>query len=115
MYPTLKVGSLIYYKNIDINDYNDGDILVYRLNEHIISHRIVEINNDYFITKGDNNNVVDSNKVVYSQLLGKGTNFCILYLGYYADFIYNHKYILILLLGLTLIDIVNGDKNDKEI
>lgn len=43
MEPTLKVGGILYYEKIDLNDFKEGDILVYELNEHTISHRIVDI------------------------------------------------------------------------
>ena len=41
MEPILKVGGILYYENYNINDFNKGDILVYKTKKHIISHRIV--------------------------------------------------------------------------
>jgi signal peptidase I len=94
MEPILKVGGLMYYKKINIDDFKTDDILVYRTKEHIVSHRVVKKLNSSFITKGDVNDIVDSE--VYNQnVLGRGTNFSIPLLGYFADFIYYHKYILI--------------------
>ncbi len=34
----LKVGGILYYEKIDLNDFDEGDILVYQTKEHIISH-----------------------------------------------------------------------------
>ena len=51
MEPTLKVGSLLYYHEQDLDKFNDNDILVYRSKKHTISHRIVERVEDGFITK----------------------------------------------------------------
>lgn len=113
MEPILKVGGILYYQKINIEDYKKGDILVYATKDHIISHRIVDITSDGFITKGDNNEVLDS-KVNLNQVLGKGTNFSIPYIGYYADFIYNHKYILYFFTIYIVIDLINYNINNRS-
>ena len=92
---------------MDLNDLKDGDILVYKTKDHIISHRIIDIIDLNFVTKGDANNTFDPNLVNENQVLGKGTNWSIPYIGYYADFIYNHKYLLYISLGLIVVDICN--------
>lgn len=107
MQPTFKVGSIIYYHKNEIKEFQKGDILVYQIPKHIISHRIVSVNENGFITKGDKNKSNDSKLVYYNQVLGKGTNWCIEYLGYYADYIYHHKYLLFISVALLLIDICN--------
>ena len=113
MEPILKVGGILYYKEENINDFNEGDVLVYQLNDHIISHRIVKVLDDSFITKGDNNKSIDTYEVLNYQILGKGTNWSIPYIGYYADFIYNHKYLLVIAAGLIFIDILYDNKKEK--
>ena len=124
MEPTLKVGGILYYEKIDINEFDEGDILVYQTKEHIISHRIVNINENGFITKGDINNSVDNYLVSDEQILGKGTNWSIPFIGYYADYIYSHKYLLYISLGVIIVDLCNdaykehkkkvGKKVEKE-
>ena len=113
MEPILKVGGILYYKEENINDFNEGDVLVYQLNDHIISHRIVKVLDDSFITKGDNNKSFDIYEVLNYQILGKGTNWSIPYIGYYADFIYNHKYLLVIAAGLIFMDILYDNKREK--
>lgn len=113
MEPILKVGGILYYKEENINDFNEGDVLVYQLNDHIISHRIVKVLDDSFITKGDNNKSIDTYEVLNYQILGKGTNWSIPYIGYYADFIYNHKYLLVIEVGLIFMDILYDNKKEK--
>lgn len=105
MEPTLKVGGLLYYEEIDINDFKEKDILVYELKDHIISHRVIEHLDNGFITKGDANDSYDSSIVSDNQVLGRGTNWSIPLLGYYADFIFRHKYILKILLSIGIIDL----------
>lgn len=114
MEPTLKVGGLLYYHEQNLDDFDRGDILVYQTKEHIISHRIVEQKDNGFITKGDANNSADSNLINNKQVLGKGTNWSIPYLGYYADFIYNHKYILFVSVAIIVIDLLNDKYIDVK-
>jgi len=117
MHPTLKVGGILYYHKIDIEELKIDDVLVYQSGDHIISHRIVDITDEGFITKGDANNTDDYNVVKEAQIIGKGTNWCIPYIGYYADFIYTHKYLLfggvILLVGDLFIDLYKNHKRRK--
>lgn len=107
MEPVLKVGSILYYQQVDIEEFDEGDILVYQSKDHTISHRIVDINEDGFITKGDKNNAVDSEIVNSNQIIGKGTNWSIPFIGYYADYIYSHKYLLFASLAIIIVDLCN--------
>lgn len=104
MEPILKVGGILYYKEIDTQDYKNNDIVVFKSTKYLISHRIVEITDDGFITKGDANKNIDSNKVYFNKALGKGTNWSIPYIGYYADFIYKNKWILVIILIILIIN-----------
>lgn len=115
MEPTLKVGGILYYEEININDFDKDDILVYQLNKHTISHRIVDITENGFLTKGDNNKSIDTYEVEKEQVIGKGTDWSIPYIGYYADYIYNHKYLLFISVGIIVIDLlVDGYKERKR-
>lgn len=116
MEPKLRVGGILYYKEINKKEYQKNDIVVFKSNKYLISHRIVEITNDGFITKGDANKNIDSNKVLFTKALGKGTNWSIPYIGYYADFIYKNKWILILVLIILIINtkLSNYVEEDNE-
>lgn len=107
MEPTLKVGGILYYHEQDLDKFDRGDILVYQAKDHIISHRLVEQNEYGFVTKGDANNSIDNNLINNEQVLGKGTDWCIPFIGYYADFIYSHKYILFCSVAIIIIDLCN--------
>lgn len=58
----------------DIEKLKINDIIKYRLGNHTIVHRIVKIDSKngekYFITKGDNNDAVDEEKVYMDQVMG---------------------------------------------
>ena len=114
MEPILKVGGILYYEKINLDDFKKDDILVYQLNEHIVSHRIVNINEYGFETKGDNNNSSDSYIVDKNNVIGRGNNWSIPYIGYYADFIFNHKYLLIVMIILSYFNIWFNSKKDKK-
>lgn len=114
MEPILKVGGILYYEKINLDDFKKDDILVYQLNEHIVSHRIVNINEYGFETKGDNNNSNDSYIVDKNNVIGRGNNWSIPYIGYYADFIYNHKYLLIAMIILSCFNIWFNSRKDKK-
>ena len=114
MEPILKVGGLMYYVKIDLDKFETGDILVYRTKEHIVSHRVVNKTNSSFITKGDANDTVDG-EVNWENVLGRGTDFSIPLLGYFADFINYHKYILVVLFCLILIDYFKERKMFNEL
>ena len=105
MEPTLQVGGILYYHEQDLNDFNQDDILVYKTKKHIISHRIVNQTETGFITKGDANKSIDESEINNSQVLGKGTNWSIPYIGYYADYIYNHKYLLFGAVAIIIVDL----------
>lgn len=107
MEPTLKVGGILYYHEEELSNFKKDDILVYKTRNHIISHRVVENLDTGFITKGDANKSNDSDIIENERVLGKGTNWCIPYIGLYADFIYTHKYILFISVALLLIDLCN--------
>lgn len=114
MEPVLKVGGILYYHEEKIENFEEADILVYELNDHIISHRIVEKDDSTFLTKGDANESIDTYFVNENQVLGKGTNWSIPYIGYYADFIYHHKYLLFISIGIIIIDLFYDYYNAKK-
>jgi signal peptidase I len=67
MYPTLKQGDLVLmipYNILKIFNIKPkvNDIIVYKspIDEKLTCHRIIEINNDVIITKGDFNPNIDS-------------------------------------------------------
>ena len=116
MEPKLKVGGILYYKKINQAEYKINDIVVFKSKKYLISHRIVEISNDGFITKGDANKTIDTNKVYFEKALGKGTDWSIPYIGYYADFIYKNKWILIIIFMMLLSNSIlsNYEVEDNE-
>lgn len=72
MYPLINVGDGVMIKiaNED-TEINQGDIIAYKLGEHIIVHRVKEVvNGNSYITKGDNNDVDDGNPIPRTDVMG---------------------------------------------
>lgn len=72
MYPLINVGDGVMIKIANENtEINQGDIIAYRLGEHIIVHRVKEVvNGNSYITKGDNNDVDDGNPIPREDVMG---------------------------------------------
>ena len=104
MEPILKVGGILYYKEIPKNQFKTNDILVYKTSSYIVSNRVLKSYPNFFITKGDNNSHTET--IYIESIIGKGTNWSIPLIGYYVTFIYNHKIILYLSLSLIFIDYI---------
>lgn len=78
MEPTIKTNSLTLTKKVDsINDLKVGDIISFHIvvddEEYKITHRIYDIdpNTGFIVTKGDNNNVTDSDLINISNVESK--------------------------------------------
>ncbi len=76
MLPTIQIGDLVLDKTVDTDTLAVGDIISFREGPTtVITHRIVAINESggtrQFTTKGDNNNVDDSNSVIQTDVEGK--------------------------------------------
>lgn len=65
---------------IEVNDmvitqardsYFPGDIISFDTGSSIVTHRILEVTEEGFVTKGDANNTEDMNKVTPAQVVGK--------------------------------------------
>ena len=68
MQPALQIGDVIIVKKS--NNYSERDIITYSNGLTTITHRIIAINNDEVITKGDANEV-DDKPINKEQIVGK--------------------------------------------
>jgi len=70
MEPTIKTGDIAIIKNAKKEVLKEGDIIAFRSGTSVVTHRIIEIKEDKFITKGDNNNTEDRFPVEYKDIEG---------------------------------------------
>ncbi len=123
MEPTYYAGDLIYVKKVAAEEVKVGEPITFILNEDLViaTHRVtkIDLKNQRFYTKGDNNQIEDINPVHFKNLVGKPV-FRIPYLGYVSTWVQSPPglYIAIAggiaLLGLVFIpDLFRGAKEDS--
>ena len=85
MEPTLKTGSVVITQTLP--RYYIGDIVTFSPDggEQLVTHRIVRMEGQNFITKGDANEDTDHWEVSPEEVVGKAS-FSIPFLGYLVDF-----------------------------
>lgn len=118
MEPNIKVGETILIKNE--NKYKKGDIITYKYKNTYVTHRVVKIDKDSIITKGDANNTVDE-AIKKSDVIGKMvTKLRVLsFINYLIGLPY--VWILVLIIGIIKIILLptykrkNGKIIDNEI
>ena len=74
MEPNIPVGSIVYAKKADFDDFKVGDVVSYRISESsMVTHRVEAIDNDArtLTTKGDANENADGSPVEENQIVGK--------------------------------------------
>ena len=112
MEPTVKVGSLLLTRSVDVEDLQVGDVITYRSpgNHTTLTHRIVSIRQQdgerVFKTKGDASLEPDPREIILRGQVSKMA-FDIPYLGYVVDFAKSIQGVVLLLVvpaaGLVLI------------
>ncbi len=111
-------GSLEVFDAIIVklgNDVNVGDIVTYKQNSNLITHRIIEMDGENIITKGDANNVEDM-PITKNSIIGKVV-FKIENLGIWKKVMTSPQVLIsltitIILVGITII--YNSKDNKKE-
>lgn len=71
MEPNLEIGDIVIVKETKKEELKVGDIISFRQGQSVITHRINEISEEKYITKGDNNNTTDDEPIEYEQIEGK--------------------------------------------
>lgn len=118
MEPYLKVGEVILIK--DNAKYKKGDIVTYKYKGSYVTHRVVTMNKNYIVTKGDANNTVDE-AVKKKDVVGKMVLKLevLSFINYIIGF--PVTWILVLVIGIIIILLIpkykkkNGIIIDKEI
>ena len=115
MEPTIKTGSILYFKQVPESELKVGDPITFTLNGQYISHRIISIENREFETKGDNNDTPDPVKIRYSQIAGRDAKVVIPYIGYYVQFVNEHLYLMLVVIIILLSEFLIGKKRTLDI
>lgn len=71
---TLSKDDAIIIEKCKEEDLHKNDIITYKINDNIVTHRIIDITDDkvkQYVTKGDNNNIPDNEHITYENIEGK--------------------------------------------
>lgn len=72
MEPEIATGSLcIINTNTEVKTLKEGDVIAFRSGSMEVTHRIVRVDQDGFITKGDANESEDAGVVPFEHVIGK--------------------------------------------
>lgn len=119
MEPLIETGSMVMINSRD-TDVEIGDIVLYRLNQTNVVHRIIEETEDgKYITKGDNNENADFAPVSEVQIYGKAIEmpwgWCIPKAGYISNWVQtNRLYLIIGIIAMILFRILTIILNDEK-
>lgn len=100
MEPEIMTGSMAFV-DYDLTEPQEGDIIEYEYKDIKVIHRVVSVEEDGYITKGDNNKTEDIRIVVDSQINGKYI-FGIPYAGYVLMFFRTAKGITIAVTAVVI-------------
>lgn len=115
MEPTYKVGSIIYYKEVSVNEIKVGDPITFKYDDGtFISHRVHSITDGLYETKGDANNAVDARKIEFKNIVGKDADISIPYVGFYLKYINDHMHLLTIVGVILLLDFILSNIKKKE-
>ncbi len=125
MRPYLEPGDMIIDKAVSTESIKVGDVITYRDNGSIVTHRVMEIitenGSHHFVTRGDANNTEDIKPVRENALIGK-VMFKIPYGGYVARFVRSPIGLMIfiiipvalMLVGDVMKVILSGEEKKKD-
>ena len=109
MEPNITEEDLIIVKSAD--EYHIDEVIVYQSQGKLIVHRIIEIDGDMIITKGDANNVSDE-AININQVKGKVTKVLVGF-GSLIKFI-KSPFGVVLILGVAILLLVLSYKKEKD-
>lgn len=119
MEPTIETGSLCFInKHADFDSIKEKDIIAFKMKDGtLVTHRAIEITDDGIVTKGDNNDNIDSNKVRKENFVGKNL-FWIPKAGYVVKAFQSSKGKIILITSIVLLFVAGfffgEDKKEKK-
>ncbi len=122
MEPTFYKDDLAIVQKSKLDELKKGEIITFKQQERIISHRIYGIikenGNVKFITKGDNNNVQDKDYVDFQDVYGK-VLFTIPKLGKVVHYIQNSRgfinILIFVIILYVLVSLKDKQKNTRKI
>lgn len=94
MEPSIPTGGMVFTDTSDRLP-GDGDIITYRLNGTMVTHRVIRQEEGVYITKGDANQGEDAIPVLPSQIVGT-VCFSLPILGFVVSYLQNRPAMLLI-------------------
>ena len=116
MEPNIKEGSIIYYKKVPKKQIKEGNIISFKVEDKIVSHRVYKVEDKGYTTKGDATSTIDPVVITYDKVLGKVDNIVVPYMGYYVKTINNNYYIVVIVVLILIVEFIlsNVTKKGKD-
>lgn len=122
MEPNLNINDIIAVEKCSVDKLKQDDIITFEHDGDIISHRIIRIIHSgdevRFVTKGDNNDIVDSFEIDNEKIYGK-VIFKIPKIGGFVKVIQEENGILktisLILIGFIIFKLRDNKKSDRKI
>ena len=122
MEPTFYKNDLAVVRKCQLSELRQGDIITFKQDDRIISHRILQITKEKgdirFITKGDNNEVADKDAVLQNDVYVK-VCFIIPKLGIAFHYIQNARGLINVFIFMFilyfLVSLKDNQKNSRKI
>lgn len=126
MSPTYKVGTVIYYEEVAIEDIKEMDVITFASgSDSNVTHRVTGFIDGKIQTKGDANISPDSELVTYEEVKGRVIEYKLPVVGYYIKFVNENLYlvgvVIIILISeffienMKCFDINNKKREEKKI
>ncbi len=106
MTPTYKDGDFVYYTRVKSTEIKENDLIVFddkNFEKQRLFHRVIEINEYGYVTKGDAKLSNDPEIVKFEEVIGKVQDLHFPILGPYVSFINDNFEILYISLGIWIL------------
>ena len=117
MEPTFYKDDLVVVKKCKLEELHEGDIITFKQDDRIISHRIVKITKEKrerkLITKGDNNDIPDKDMVEIQNVYGK-VLFSIKKLGKIVHYIQNARGFINIIFFIVIVYILDSLRDNQK-
>lgn len=122
MEPTFYKDDLVIVKRCKMQELQKGDIITFKQDDRTISHRMIAITQEdgefKFITKGDNNDILDKETVEMKDVYGK-VLFSVKKIGKFIHYIQNARglinIVIFIIIIYVLISLRDNQKNSRKI
>lgn len=122
MEPTFYKDDLVIVKKCKMQELQKGDIITFKQDDRTISHRMIAITQEdgefKFITKGDNNDILDKETVEMKDVYGK-VLFSVKKIGKFIHYIQNARglinIVIFIIIIYVLISLRDNQKNSRKI